>query len=187
MQRGRETWEGKRNACRCGEQTSTVGTIIPSRSSRLAYLLPPLNHKSIHQSNHVIIIQIPDDKELASDPNKARRRGSSLVAAMKELASVTRWTQRRTCEKCHARTPLRNEIQSPYFSQIQVWWELATMCIPRTPVSWSPTHDRVLTKTQNRKTGLHKATIISCQPLHLLPWHTYTRCRILPIREAAVI
>jgi hypothetical protein len=53
-----------------------------------------LNHKSIHQSNHVIVIQIPDDKELASDPNKARRRGSSLVAAMKELASVMTWTQR---------------------------------------------------------------------------------------------
>jgi hypothetical protein len=33
-------------------------------------------------------------KELASDPIKARRRGSSLVAAMKELASVMTWTQR---------------------------------------------------------------------------------------------
>lgn len=64
--------------------------MIPSRSSRLAYLLP-LNHKSI-QSYNVIVIQIPDD--LASDSIKARRRSSSLVAAMKELASVTTWTQR---------------------------------------------------------------------------------------------
>jgi hypothetical protein len=66
-----------------------------ARDNPLAFLstsIPSPSESQIHSSYNVVVIQIPDD--LASDPIKARRRGSSLVAAMKELASVMTWTQR---------------------------------------------------------------------------------------------